>query len=94
MMEGLMGSKPQVAELLAKATKYRTLARSVTDRETVGRIWDLTVDLEKQAHQIARMLHQEDIRTRAHQIWQQNNCPAGRDDEFWFQAEREMEERS
>jgi hypothetical protein len=53
---------------LAKATKYRALARSVTDRETVGRIWDLTIDLEKQAGQIARMLNEQDIRTRAHQI--------------------------
>jgi hypothetical protein len=89
-----MSSRQQVAELLAKATKYRALARSVIDQETVGRIWDLTIDLEKQAGQIARILHEQDIRTRAHQIWQKNNCPTGRDDEFWFQAEREMEERS
>jgi hypothetical protein len=86
-----MSYKEEVADLLAKANKYRRLARTVSDQEIVGRISDLSDDLEEQAHQLKRMLREETIRTRAHQIWQEHNCPAGRDDEFWLQAERELD---
>ena len=44
-----MSYKEQVAGLLAKANKYRRLARTVSDQEIVGRISDLSDDLEKQA---------------------------------------------
>ena len=54
--------------LLAKVHKYRGLACMLTDGETAKRIWDFTEDLEKQAEQMARMLHAERIRTRAHQL--------------------------
>jgi hypothetical protein len=32
------------------------------------------------------------IRKRAREIWEENGRPAARDDEFWFQAERESQE--
>lgn len=32
----------------------------------------------------------EQIRTRAHQLWEESGKPDGRDDEFWHQAEREL----
>jgi hypothetical protein len=34
----------------------------------------------------------EQIRTRAHQLWEQAGKPEGREDEFWHQAERELQE--
>ncbi|WP_315756247.1 MULTISPECIES: DUF2934 domain-containing protein [unclassified Bradyrhizobium] len=37
---------------------------------------------------------QERIRTRAHELWEQAGRPDGRDDEFWYQAEREIRELS
>jgi Protein of unknown function (DUF2934) len=33
---------------------------------------------------------EEQIRIRAHELWEQNHRPDGRDDEFWHQAEREL----
>jgi hypothetical protein len=33
---------------------------------------------------------EEQIRQRAQEIWEENHRPVGRDDEFWFQAEREL----
>ena len=86
-----MSYKEQVADLLAKANKYRRLARTVSDQEIVGRISDLSDDLEKQAQQLNKMLREETIRTRAHQIWQEHDRPAGRDEEFWLEAERELD---
>jgi hypothetical protein len=91
-MELAMGHRQRAAELLAKADRYRVHARSLSDRETAGRIWDLTEEMERQAQHLIKMLQEERIRTRAHQIWQQHNCPPGRDDEFWLQAERELED--
>jgi Protein of unknown function (DUF2934) len=32
----------------------------------------------------------EQIRTRAHELWQQAGRPEGRDNEFWHQAEKEL----
>jgi hypothetical protein len=33
---------------------------------------------------------EEQIRRRAHEIWERNQRPDGRDDEFWHQAEKEL----
>jgi hypothetical protein len=38
----------------------------------------------------ARALPRERIAERAYQIWQASGCPAGRDQENWLQAEREL----
>jgi hypothetical protein len=33
---------------------------------------------------------EEQLRQRAHELWEQNHRPDGRDDEFWHQAEKEL----
>lgn len=40
------------------------------------------------------MAHPKDdqIRARAHQLWERAGKPEGRDEEFWHQAERELQE--
>jgi hypothetical protein len=35
---------------------------------------------------------EEQIRHRAQEIWEQNHRPDGRDEEFWHQAEKELNE--
>jgi hypothetical protein len=35
----------------------------------------------------------EQIRTRAHELWEQAGKPEGKDDEFWHLAERDLLER-
>ncbi|SHN81023.1 DUF2934 domain-containing protein [Bradyrhizobium erythrophlei] len=32
----------------------------------------------------------EQIRTRAHQLWETAGRPAGHEDAFWYEAEREL----
>ena len=32
----------------------------------------------------------EQIRTRAHQLWEAAGSPEGREHEFWYQAEKEL----
>jgi hypothetical protein len=36
----------------------------------------------------------EDIRARAYRLWEEAGNPEGRDEEFWYQAERELMERT
>jgi len=36
--------------------------------------------------------NEDKIRNRAREIWEENNRPVERDEEFWFQAEREFRE--
>jgi DUF2934 family protein len=35
--------------------------------------------------------HPEQILNRAHELWEQNGKPDGREDEFYFQAEQELQ---
>lgn len=86
-----MDQKQTVARLLEKANKYREFARWVDDRETVQRILALTAELKQRARALAKP-NEEKIRKRAREIWIENNRPVGRDEEFWFQAEREFRE--
>ena len=86
-----MDQRQTVASLLAKAHKYRDLARGVGDRETVHRILTFTEELKQRARAMAKP-NEELIRNRALEIWEENGRPAGRDKEFWFQAEREFQE--
>jgi hypothetical protein len=83
--------KQTVARLLEKANKYRDFARWVGDLETVQRILALTEELKQRARAMAKP-NEDKIRKRAREIWEENNRPVGRDEEFWFQAEREFRE--
>ena len=86
-----MDRKQLLARTLAKAQKYQDFARWFGDSDTVHRILDLTAKLKRRALAIATP-SQNRIRRRARQIWEENGRPAGRDEEFWFQAERELRE--
>jgi hypothetical protein len=77
--------------LLWKANKYRKLARWIGDRETVQRILALVEELIERARALAKPA-EEKIRKRAREIWEDNGRPTGRDEEFWLQAERELQE--
>ena len=86
-----MDRKQIVGDLLAKADKYRNLARWVTDRLTIQRIFALSLELKQRARALARP-DENEIRKRAREIWEENGRPAGRDLEFWLRAEREFHE--
>jgi Protein of unknown function (DUF2934) len=90
-MERAVNQKHLVASLLEKANKYRDFARWIGDGETVQRILALTEELKQRARALARP-NEDKIRKRAREIWEENNRPAGRDGEFWLQAEREFRE--
>jgi hypothetical protein len=89
LTETAVDQKQIVISLLAKAYKYRNLARWVGDRETVQRILALADELIQRARALTRP-DEANIRRRAREIWKENGRPTGRDEEFWLQAEREI----
>jgi hypothetical protein len=90
-MESPVDRKQIVGSLLTKARKYRDFARWVGDWETAQRIMALAEELKNRARALARP-DERRIRKRAREIWEENGRPAGRDEEFWLQAEREFRE--
>lgn len=82
--------KQIVARLLEKANKYCDFARWVNDRETILRILALTEELKQRARAMAAP-NEDQIRKRAREIWEEYYRPVGRDDEFWHQAEQELQ---
>jgi hypothetical protein len=90
-MESAVDHRQTIADLVARANKYRELARWISDRETVRRVLALTQELKESARALANA-DEDHIRTRAREIWEENGRPAGRDEEFWFQAEQELRE--
>jgi hypothetical protein len=90
-MESAVNRKHLVGDLLTKANKYRSFARWIGDWETAQRILALAEELKNRARSLARP-DERRIRRRAHEIWEENDRPIGRDEEFWFRAEREFRE--
>jgi hypothetical protein len=39
-------------------------------------------------------IHENDIRDRAYALWVDQGSPEGREQEFWYQAERELSEEA
>jgi hypothetical protein len=86
-----MDRKQLVGNVLAKANKYRNFTRWISDGETVQRVLALAEKLRRRAGALAKPSKNR-IRRRAREIWEENGRPSGRDEEFWFEAEREFRE--
>jgi hypothetical protein len=90
-MESTMDQRQIVVHLLAKANRYRDLARCISDSGTVREILELTEELKQRARILAKP-NEDQIRKRARELWEHNGRPTGKDEEFWLQAEREFRE--
>lgn len=78
-------------ELERKIEQAVRIASNVTDQTTVQRLKAFVEDLRQRLTQLldARRTKHE-IRARARELWEQNGRPEGRDLEFWFRAEAEL----
>jgi hypothetical protein len=61
----------------------------IHDRD--NRISAFAEELKQRVRALAKPT-EDQIRTRAREIWEENGRPFGREEEFWFQAEREFRE--
>lgn len=88
-------SEEDPRELQRQLELATRIASSVTDQTTVERLRAWIEDLKQKLRQRleARRIKQE-ITVRAREIWDQNGRPAGRDMEFWLEAESEVRVRN
>ena len=86
------GEDPQ--DLERKIEQAARIASGVNDPTTVERLraWIEDLKLRLRHRREAKRIKQE-ITVRAHELWEENGCPAGRDLEFWLQAKSEINER-
>jgi hypothetical protein len=86
-----MDENEDPAELQREIERAKRLASSVTDQTTSQRLWGFVEELRQklQRRLAARRLKQQ-ISARAHELWEQHGRPAGRDVEFWLEAEAEV----
>ena len=80
-------------ELETEIERAKRLATGVGDRTTSQRLWDFVEELKQRLHKRrAAKRSKDEIAARAREIWEQQGRPAGRDVEFWLQAEAELRE--
>ncbi len=80
-------------ELERQLEQAKRLASEITDQTTYQRLKAFVEDLrESLQRRLAARRSKQAIRARAHELWEQHGRPAGRDLEFWLQAERELSE--
>ena len=77
-------------DLERKIEQASRIASRVNDPTTYQRLTAWVEELKQmlQKRRAARR-SKEEIRTRAHELWEQHGRPVGRDEEFWLQAESE-----
>lgn len=82
-------------ELERKIEKASRLVSAVTDQTTYQRLTAWIDELrQKLQKRLAARRSKEEIRARAFELWEQHGRPAGRDEEFWLQAESELKDIS
>jgi len=80
-------------ELEREIERASRLASGVTDQTTYQWLKQFVEELRhKLQHLLAGRRANEAVRARARELWEINGQPAGRDLEFWLQAERELRE--
>jgi len=81
------------SELKRKLEQTKRLAWLAWDPTTAQRLGELRDELARPLRNFpSRREHisENEVRVRAHDLWEQHGSPQGRDEEFWIRAEREL----
>ena len=82
-------------ELERKIELASRISASINDQTTIERLRRWVEDLKQRLRErLAARRTRQEIEARARELWEQNGCPAGRDLEFWLQAEAEISRRN
>ena len=89
-----MDESEDLREVERKIEQASRIASRINDQTTLERLRAFVEELKRRLRQrIDARRAKEEIRARARELWEQHGCPAGRDLEFWLQAEFEISER-
>jgi len=81
-------------ELERKIDQATRIASGIDDPTTVNRLRAWIAELKQRLRtRLEARRSKQKIRLRALEIWERNGRPAGRDLEFWLQAESEISAR-
>ncbi|MCC8947425.1 DUF2934 domain-containing protein [Bradyrhizobium sp. Arg62] len=88
-----MSSRSDRQALERQLERANRLASGISDQTTYQRLKAFVDELTEGLRRlIAARRSKQEVRARAHELWEQNGRPSGRDLEFWLQAERELSE--
>ncbi len=80
-------------ELEREIERASRLASGITDRTIYQWLKQFVEELRQRLHRLLTVRRaKEVVRDRARELWEISGRPAGRDLEFWLQAERELRE--
>ena len=89
-----MDQSEDTRELERKIEQASRIASSITDQTIIERLRGWVEELrQKLRRRLDASRTKQEISARAQELWEQNGCPAGRDLEFWLQAESEIKAR-
>ena len=89
-----MNDRRELERKLEQTKRLSMLAGDFTTRQRLLELqYELVDALDKFPHR-RECIAEEQVRERAHDLWEQHGSPQGRDQEFWLRAERELVESS
>jgi hypothetical protein len=89
-----MNDKQKLEKKLEQAKRLFVLAGDYITRQRLLEFRDELIEVLASFPHRRQYIGDHVIRERARDLWEQHGCPAGRDDEFWLRAERELVEAS
>jgi Protein of unknown function (DUF2934) len=81
---------PELRRLEHQLDLARRAVGLIADQATVRRLEALASDIDDRLRGLKAAGRTEEIRERAHELWEDTGRPEGRDLEFWLRAEREL----
>ena len=81
-----MDEQKKIEHQIELATRAAAL---VKDETTGHRFRSFAEELKRK---LLRMMRRGQVRSRAYELWEQAGRPAGRELEFWLEAERQIEQ--
>lgn len=82
-----MDDQKKIEHQIELATRAAAL---VKDETTGHRFRSFAEELKRK---LLRLMRRGQVRARAYALWEQAGRPAGRELEFWLEAERQLEEK-
>ena len=82
-----MEEQQKIQHQVELATRFSEIVR---DEPTAQRLRSFADELRQK---LARMIRRPRIKARAYELWEAAGRPAGRDVEFWLEAERQIGQR-
>jgi uncharacterized protein YigA (DUF484 family) len=73
--------------LMEQAHRCRRLAHAINNSDVAAKLTAMAQDYEERAARLVLM----DVARRAYHLWEQAGCPDGRAEEFYFEAERQLQ---